>query len=88
MTEVKEFEDLIVRAMPNGSMIRMKDVASVELGAQSYTLEGRWNGSPNVFSVTFLSPGANALDTVKRVRSEMAGGGQKFPAGRLLRCPL
>ena len=81
LTEVKDFEDLIVRAMPNGSMIRLKDVARVELGAQSYTLEGRWNGKPNVFLLTFLSPGANALDTVKRLRAELEQVSKSFPSG-------
>jgi multidrug efflux pump len=81
LTEVKDFEEMIVRALPNGSMIRLKDVAKVELGAQSYTLEGRWNGKPNVFLLTFLSPGANALDTVKRVRKEMEEVAKSFPPG-------
>ena len=81
LTEVKEFEELIVRAMPNGSMIHLKDVARVELGAQSYTLEGRWNGKPNVFLLTFLSPGANALETVKEVRAELAEVSKSFPTG-------
>ncbi len=81
LTEVKEFEELIVRAMPNGSMIHLRDVARVELGAQSYTLEGRWNGKPNVFLLTFLSPGANALETVKRVRAELAEVSKSFPTG-------
>ncbi len=80
-TEVKDFEEMIVRALPNGSMVRLKDVAKVELGAQSYTLEGRWNGKPNVFLLTFLSPGANALDTVKRVRKEMGEVAKSFPPG-------
>lgn len=81
LTEVRDFEDLIVRALPNGSMIRLKDVARIELGAQSYTLEGRWNGKPNVFLLTFLSPGANALETVKRIREEMASVSKSFPPG-------
>ncbi|MGH7168449.1 MAG: efflux RND transporter permease subunit, partial [Nitrospiraceae bacterium] len=81
LTEVKDFEEMIVRALPNGSIVRLKDVAKVELGAQSYTLEGRWNGKPNVFLLTFLSPGANALDTVKRVRKEMAEVAKSFPPG-------
>ncbi|SPP64507.1 multidrug efflux RND transporter permease subunit [Nitrospira lenta] len=80
-TEVKDFEEMIVRALPNGSMVRLKDVARIELGAQSYSLEGRWNGKPNVFLLTFLSPGANALDTVKRVRKEMDALAVNFPAG-------
>ncbi|MGH8685761.1 MAG: multidrug efflux RND transporter permease subunit [Nitrosospira sp.] len=81
MSEVKEFEDMIVRAYPDGSMVRMRDVARVELGAQSYDLEGRWNGKPNTFLLTFLSPGANALDTVQQVRQEMDKLTKSFPAG-------
>jgi len=81
LTEVKDFEEMIVRALPDGSMVRLKDVAKVELGAQSYTLEGRWNGKPNVFLLTFLSPGANALDSVKRVRKEMEEVAKSFPPG-------
>jgi HAE1 family hydrophobic/amphiphilic exporter-1/multidrug efflux pump len=81
LTEVKDFEELIVRALPNGDMVRLKDVAKVELGAQSYNLEGRWNGKPNTFLLTFLSPGANALDTVKRVRREMDELAKSFPPG-------
>ncbi|SOD40885.1 multidrug efflux RND transporter permease subunit [Nitrosovibrio sp. Nv4] len=81
MSEVHEFEDMIVRAYPDGSMVRMRDVARVELGAQSYDLEGRWNGKPNTFLLTFLSPGANALDTVQRVRQEMDKLAKSFPTG-------
>ncbi len=55
LTEVKEFEELIVRAMPNGSMIHLKDVARVELGAQSYTLEGRWNVPGIIGKAGFLT---------------------------------
>jgi len=81
MTDVKEFEEMIVRALPNGSMIRLKDVARVELGAQSYDLEGRFRGKPTTFLLTFLSPGANALDTVKRIRHQMDELAKSFPAG-------
>jgi HAE1 family hydrophobic/amphiphilic exporter-1/multidrug efflux pump len=81
MTDVKEFEEMIVRALPNGSMIRLKDVARVELGAQSYDLEGRFRGKPTTFLLTFLAPGANALDTVRRIRHEMDELAKSFPAG-------
>ncbi len=87
LTEVKDFEDMIVRALPDGSMVRLKDVARVELGAQSYTLEGRLNGKPNVFIPIFLSPGANALDTVRRVRAEMGALAKSFPRGVLWDIP-
>ncbi|WNM57999.1 multidrug efflux RND transporter permease subunit [Candidatus Nitrospira allomarina] len=81
MSEAKEFEDMIVRAYPDGSMVRLGEVATVELGAQSYDLEGRWNGKPNVFLLTFLSPGANALETMKRIKDEMNSLTKIFPAG-------
>ena len=81
LTEVKDFEDLIVRALPDGSMIRLKDVARIELGAQSYVLEGRWNGKPNVFLMTFLSPGANALDTVQADSERDGSVAKSFPPG-------
>ena len=81
LTEVKEFEDMIVRAMPDGSMIRLKDVARIELGAQAYDLEGRFKGKPTTFLLTFLAPGYNALDTVKRVRAEMDALTKNFPPG-------
>ncbi|MGC4096020.1 MAG: multidrug efflux RND transporter permease subunit [Nitrospira sp.] len=81
MSDVKEFEEMIVRALPNGSMVRLKDVARVELGAQSYVLEGRYNRKPTALLLTFLSPGANALDTVKRIRGEMDRLSKVFPPG-------
>lgn len=81
MSEVKEFEDMIVRAYPDGSMVRLSDVARVELGAQSYDLQGRWNGKPNTFLLTFLAPGANALDTARRIKAEMENLTKSFPAG-------
>ena len=81
MSDVREFEEMIVRALPNGSMVRLKDVARVELGAQSYVLEGRYNRKPTALLLTFLSPGANALDTVKRVRAEMERMKRVFPPG-------
>jgi hydrophobe/amphiphile efflux-1 (HAE1) family protein len=81
LTDVKDFEELIVRALPDGSIIRLKDVAKIELGAQSYDLEGRFKGKPTTFLLTFLSPGANALDAVKRIRQQMDELTKSFPPG-------
>jgi HAE1 family hydrophobic/amphiphilic exporter-1/multidrug efflux pump len=81
LTDVKDFEKLIVRAMPDGSTVRLKDVARIELGAQSYSLEGRWNSTPTTFILTFLAPGANALDTVRRTRAQMDELTKNFPPG-------
>jgi multidrug efflux pump len=79
MSDVAEFEQMIVRAMPNGSIVRLKDVARIELGAQSYVLEGRYKRKPTALLLTFLMPGANALDTVKRIRQEMDKLAAIFP---------
>ncbi len=81
MSDVEDFENMIVRAYPDGSMVYLRDVARVELGAQSYDLQARWNSRPNTFLLTFLSPGANALDTVNRVKKEMERLARQFPAG-------
>ncbi len=81
MSAVEDFENMIVRAYPDGSMVYLRDVARVELGAQSYNLQARWNGRPNTFLLTFLAPGANALDTVNRVQKEMERLARQFPAG-------
>src|SRR5262249_17419185 len=81
LTEVKDFEEMIVRALPNGSMIRLKDVARIELGAQSYDLEGRYRGKPTALLLTFLAPGFNALDVVREVRQRMDELSKSFPPG-------
>ena len=81
LTEVKDFENLIVRALPDGSIVRLNDVARIELGAQSYNLEGQFNGEPTALLITFLSPGANALDTIGRIRAELESLTQAFPQG-------
>lgn len=81
MSDVEDFENMIVRAYPDGSMVHLRDVARVELGAQSYNLQARWNSRPNTFLLTFLAPGANALDTVNRVKKEMERLALQFPAG-------
>jgi len=81
LTDVKDFEELIVRALPDGSTVRLKDVARIELGAQSYSLEGRWNSTPTTFLLTFLSPGANALDTIRSARAKMDELTKNFPPG-------
>lgn len=81
MSEVQEFEDMIIRAYPDGSMVRLKDVAKIELGAQSYDLQGRLSGTPTTLLLTYLAPGGNALDTVKLIRQEMDKLTKSFPAG-------
>ena len=81
LSGVDEFEDIVVRALPDGSMIRMKDVARVSLEAQSYATESGINGgNAAVMNITML-PGANAMDVAARVRESMKEIAAGFPEG-------
>jgi HAE1 family hydrophobic/amphiphilic exporter-1 len=75
----EEFGDIIVRARPNGSILRLKDVARVELGAQNYSVIGRLNGKPAALLAVYQSPGGNAVQTALAIRKLMAESKQRFP---------
>jgi HAE1 family hydrophobic/amphiphilic exporter-1 len=75
-----EFGDIILRANPDGSMVRLKDVARIELGAQVYTLRGRLNGQPAAVIALYQLPGSNALDVSKAARKYMEEAKKRFPA--------
>ncbi|RFC33958.1 MAG: multidrug efflux pump [Candidatus Nitrotoga sp. SPKER] len=77
----EEFGNIIVRANPDGSTVRIKDVASVELGAQDYSVSARLDGQPSSAIAIRLSPGANALDTAKAVKAKMTELAKFFPKG-------
>jgi len=77
----EEFGNVIVRTNPDGSTLRVKDVARVELGAQDYNRAARIDGQPTAAIAIRLTPGANALDTVKRVRAKMTELSKFFPKG-------
>ena len=81
LTEPGEFEDIILRAQPNGSIVRIRDVAEVELGSQTYSSFGRLNGSPGTLIGIYQRPGANALDVAARVKNTLAGLSKTFPKG-------
>ena len=80
-SEAEEFEEIIIRANPNGSLVRLKDVAHVELGSKDYEFIGRVNGQSAVLVGVFLQPGANALDVADEVNGLMASLASRFPAG-------
>lgn len=67
LTEVDEFANIIIRMEPDGSAIRVKDVARVELGAQSYAAAGRLDGKPSVVLAVYQTPDANALSVADAV---------------------
>ncbi|MDT3776716.1 multidrug efflux RND transporter permease subunit [Nitrospira sp. MA-1] len=75
----EEFGQIIVRADPDGSIIRLKDVARVELGAQSYSMIGRFNGKPSALIAVYQLPGSNAIDTVDRAKKLMEEMKERFP---------
>ncbi len=81
LTEVAEFENVIVRADPDGSFVRVKDVGRVELGAKTSDSFGRFNGGPGALIAVFLAPGANALDTATGVLRVMEEARTRFPQG-------
>ncbi len=75
----KQFENIIIRANPDGSTLRLKDVARVELASESYNMESYYNGKPMVPVGIFLSPGANALEVGKKADEVMKKISKKFP---------
>ena len=76
-----EFEDIILRTRSDGSLLRVRDVARVELGAQSYGSFGRVGGKPAALIGIFQLPGANALDVSKGVIAAVARLAPSFPSG-------
>ncbi|QRO32079.1 efflux RND transporter permease subunit [Chromobacterium violaceum] len=81
LSEPEEFENIIVRANPDGSAVKLKDVARVELGALSYDFHGKHNGKATIPIGIFLAPGANQLATAQAVETEMLRLSKSFPTG-------
>src|SRR5215471_10261108 len=87
LADPKEFGQIIVRANPDGSTVRLHDVARVELGSRDYDFIGRINGKEATLLGIFLAPGANALAVAKSVENRMAELSQRFPEGFTYRIP-
>ena len=81
LSEPAEFENIVVRANADGSILRLKDVARVELGSKDYEFLGRVNGKTATLAGIFLQPGANALATADRVGAVMSELSGRFPRG-------
>src|SRR5712671_4420380 len=79
LTSPEEFGDVIVRELPDGGVVRVRDVARIELGAQDYTLSGRINGKPGAIIAVYQLPGSNAVDAAKGVRKLMEEAKKRFP---------
>jgi len=74
-----DFGNIIVRANEDGSVVRLRDVARIELGAQSYNLIGRFNGKPAAILALYQLPGTNALDAANGAKKLMAELSKRFP---------
>ncbi|MGD0812772.1 MAG: multidrug efflux RND transporter permease subunit [Verrucomicrobiota bacterium] len=75
----KEFGNIVLRENPDGSVVRLKDVARIELGAQLYSLAGRLNGEPAAVMAIYQLPGSNALDAARDVKALMMELKKRFP---------
>jgi HAE1 family hydrophobic/amphiphilic exporter-1 len=80
LKDPKEFEEIIVRSNADGSQVKIKDVARVELGAQTYDLRARLNKTPAGAIGIYLAPGANAIETAGNVRKILEEAKTRFPA--------
>ena len=81
LVTVDEFENIIVRSTAEGDILRLKDVARVELGGKDYSLSSKENGKPCQAMAVYLAPGANALETARLVRKTMDELAESFPEG-------
>ena len=81
LKDVKEFEDIIVRSKPDGSQIKLKDIARVELGAESYSYFSRIGGRDSAIISISQLPEANAIDLSNKIRAKMAELSKSFPQG-------
>ena len=81
LTTPEEFSRIVVRANPDGSVLRVGDVARVELGAASMDTESRLNGNPAVSVALYLAPGANAVRTSAAVQAALNDLQSRFPPG-------
>ncbi len=75
----KEFGRIVVRENPDGSVVRLADVARIELGAQLYSIAGRLNGQPAAVMAIYQLPGSNALDAARDVKALMEQLKKQFP---------
>jgi multidrug efflux pump len=81
MQTVEEFEQILLRSSAQGGVVRLKDVAHIEIGAENYGIVGRFNGQPAAGIGIKLAAGANALDTAQAVRAKIEEMKPYFPAG-------
>ena len=80
LNSVADFENIVIRTNPDGSILRLKNVARVELGAANLDYETRLNGKPAAVLAVYQTPGANAISTMNAIRAQMHDLAKRFPA--------
>jgi HAE1 family hydrophobic/amphiphilic exporter-1 len=80
-TSAEDFGQIVVRETPDGGIVRVKDVARVELGSQDYTIIGRFDGKPSAVMALYQLPGSNAVEAAAGVNKLMAEARKRFPEG-------
>lgn len=88
LSSVSQFEDVVVRANPDGSLIRLRDVARISLEAQSYNTESAINGENAAVMAIYMLPGANAMEVAQRVKDAMKDISASFPEGLSYNIPF
>jgi multidrug efflux pump subunit AcrB len=81
LTEAGQYGEVIVRALPDGSLVRVRDIADVKLASRSYESTGRLNGTPTTFLLLYAQPGANYLQVKEEFVRRMGELEKAFPAG-------
>jgi hydrophobe/amphiphile efflux-1 (HAE1) family protein len=76
---VQDFENIVIRTNPDGSILRLGDVARIQLGAANLDRDTRFNGGPAAAIAIYQSPGANAITTLKAVKERIADAEKRFP---------
>src|SRR5205823_11508007 len=79
LTSPEEFGEIVVRETPNSGIVRLKDVARIEMGSQDYSIVGRLNGKPSAIVALYQLPGSNAVDAADGVKKLMAEVRKRFP---------
>ena len=80
LTSPEEFGEIVVRESPEGGVVRVKDVARVELGSQDYSVSGRLNGQPSAIVAVYQLPGSNAVNAAAGVKKLMEDLKGRFPS--------
>ena len=81
LTKPEEFAEILVKTMPNGAAVKLKDVARVELGAQDYTIAARTDANPSAAIAVRVAPDGNALEVAQAVKQRMKELERYFPPG-------